>query len=239
MSKGKNNDTIERFSFASRLGHGVHAVSFVILLLTGCALVFRGFGVLIGPGGSRLFSNAHHLFGVIFTLVPLIILVFFSWKNTKRWLYEVTHWHSYDVEFVKAFPKTFFGFKAETPKQGRFNGGEKINSILQILGCTVIIVTGWIMLVVDPSQAIFSWARNIHSFTALACGSVIMAHAFLALLHPGSKESIKGMLGGRVSRDWAWHHHALWVEEVEEVEEIESKTADKTTPTTTGSVINS
>lgn len=236
MSKEKNRDTIERFSLPSRLGHGVHAISFVILLLTGCALVFRGFGSLIGPGGLRLFSNIHHLFGLIFTFVPVIILVFFSWKNTKRWLYDITHWSKNDVEFVKAFPKTFFGFKVETPKQGRFNGGEKINSLLQIVGCTVLIVTGWIMLVADPTQAIVGWARLIHSFAALGLGSVIMAHAFLAVLHPGSKESIKGMLGGRVSRDWAWHHHALWVEEVESGE-VESRAADKPAPSAAGTVI--
>jgi len=223
MSKEKNSDTVVRFSFPSRMGHGVQAISFIILLLTGSALVFRGFGALIGPGGLRSFSNIHHLFGLIFTFVPVTILVFFSWKNTKRWLYDITHWNKGDVEFVKAFPKTFFGFKAETPKQGRFNGGEKINSLLQIVGCTVLIITGWILLVVDPSLAIVGWARLIHSFAALGLGSVVLAHAFLATLHPGSKESIKGMLGGRVSREWARHHHALWVEE------LESREADKST----------
>lgn len=214
MSK-ESKKTIMRFSFTSRLGHGVHVFSFVLLLITGCALVFRGYGALVGPGGLRLFSNIHFFMAIVFTFVPFIILVFFSWKDTKRWLYDITHWTSNDVKFLTTFPKTFFGFEAETPKQGRFNGGEKVNSILQILGCTVLIITGWIMLLGDASSQVLAWVRIIHSFAALGLGSVIMAHAFLALLHPGSKESIKGMIGGHVSRDWAYHHHALWVEEVE------------------------
>lgn len=223
MSKEKSRATILRFSLASRLGHGIHALCFFILLLTGSALVFRGFGALLGPGGLRIFSHIHHLFAVIFTFVPVMILVFFSWENTKRWLYDITHWGRNDVQFVKTFPKTFFGLKADTPKQGRFNGGEKINSLLQIVGCAVLIITGWIMLIGSSSPAVLAWARIIHSFAALGCGAVILAHAFLALLHPGSKESIKGMLGGYVSREWAYDHHALWVEEVEGGKQVQTK----------------
>ncbi len=219
MNKDQDHAKVERFSFPSRLGHGIHALTFILLLITGCALVFRGFGILVGPGIMRVFSYMHHFLGVVFTFVPVIILVFFSWDNTKRWIYDITHWSSSDVKFVKAFPKVFLGLKVDTPKQGRFNGGEKINSILQIAGCTVLIITGWVMLIGDASSAAFAWARIIHSFAALGLGAVIMAHAFLALLHPGSRESIKGMIGGKVSKEWAEHHHGLWVEELESAAE--------------------
>lgn len=232
MSKGKSDETIMRFSLTSRLGHGIHALSFVLLFITGCALVFRGFGSLLGPDGLRLFSSIHHFFGIVFTFVPIFILVFLSWKHTKRWLHDIFHWSNEDVKFVMVFPKVFFGFKAKTPKQGRFNGGEKINSILQIAGCFVLIITGWIMLMGSASPEALGWARVIHSVTALVLGGVILAHAFLGLLHPGSKESIKGMLGGNVSKKWARDHHALWVEEVE------GTTTGQVSKSSRGGVIN-
>jgi len=221
-----------RFSLPSRLGHGINALAFVILLITGSALVFRGFGSLIGINGLELFSNIHHMFGYVMTFIPIIILIIFSFKNMRRWLYDIFHWSNYDVKFVMAFPKAFFGLKVNTPKQGRFNGGEKINSIIQIIGFIIMIITGWIMLLGTASPAALGWARTIHSISALALGGIIIAHLFLALLHPGSKESIKGMLGGSVSKQWATDHHALWVEE------IERGTASGVTQSSTGGVIN-
>ncbi len=64
-----------------------------------------------------------------------------------------------------------------------------------------MMISGWIMLVGAAPSEVLGWARVIHSVTALVLGNYL-AHVFLALLHPGSKESIKGMLGGQVSRKW-------------------------------------
>lgn len=213
MSKRDGANKILRFSLGSRLGHGAQAISFALLLITGSALVFKGYGALIGSGGLKLFSQIHHLFAYVMTFAPVLILLLFSWDNVKRWIYDSTHWTKDDMKFVTAFPKIFFGIKVETPKQGKFNGGEKINSILQILGCIVIGVSGWIMLLGLTTPAIMGWAHIIHSFAALALSGVVAAHAFLALIHPGSKESINGMLSGYVDLEWARDHHALWVEE--------------------------
>ena len=213
MAKQIKNNKILRFSLGSRLGHGVQAISFTLLLITGSSLVFKGYGNLIGASGLKLFSQLHHILAYILTFGPILLLILFSWDNVKRWIYDCIHWTQADVKFVSAFPKIFFGLKADTPKQGKFNGGEKINSILQIFGTIVIGISGWIMLLGLFSPAITGWAHIIHSFAALALSGVVAAHAYLALIHPGSKESINGMLSGYVDLDWAKDHHALWVEE--------------------------
>ncbi|MFA5537351.1 MAG: cytochrome b/b6 domain-containing protein [Bacillota bacterium] len=214
MTKQIKNNKILRFSLGSRLGHGVQAISFTLLLITGSSLVFKSYGALIGPGGLKLFSQLHHILAYVLTFGPILLLILFSWDNVKRWIYDCIHWTESDVKFVAAFPKIFFGLRADTPKQGKFNGGEKINSILQILGTIVIGISGWIMLLGLFSPAVAGWAHIIHSFAALVLSGVVAAHAYLALIHPGSKESINGMLSGYVDLDWAADHHALWVEEV-------------------------
>ena len=44
--------------------------------------------------------------------------------------------------------------------------------------------------------------------------AVVIAHMYLGLVHPGSKEAINGMLRGTVTRKFAKAHHAIWYEEV-------------------------
>ena len=46
----------------------------------------------------------------------------------------------------------------------------------------------------------------------------LLAHLYLALLHPATRESLRGMVLGRVRRDWAREHHPAWVDEVERAE---------------------
>ena len=36
-------------------------------------------------------------------------------------------------------------------------------------------------------------------------------HFFLAVVHPGTRPALRGMVLGTVDREWAAHHHAAWV----------------------------
>lgn len=216
MTTNKKTETIERFSLGSRVGHWCYVLFFIILLITGAALVFRGFGSLLGISGLKTATQIHRTIALPFTFIPIIILLVFSGKNIKRWLAEIFRFRKDDILFVTSFPKEFFGLKTSYPPQGRYNGGEKINSIIQLLGFFVMIITGWIMMFpASFSTGLVGWSRTIHGFCALALGAVMFGHAYLALLHPGSRESIKGMISGRVSMKFAKSHHPLWVEEVE------------------------
>ncbi len=127
MSNQNSNDTIMRFSLPSRLGHGIHALSFVVLFITGCALVFRGFGTMLGSEGLRIFSNIHHFFAIVFTFVPVFILIFLSWKHTKRWLYDIFHWDNNDTNSSLHSPGYFLVLKQRV-QTSRFN--EERRSIL-------------------------------------------------------------------------------------------------------------
>lgn len=217
----KSGQTIERFKPASRLGHWIHAIAFIFLLLTGAALVFKGYGNLLGTGTLKMFGNIHRVMAWPFTFLTVLALFIGARRDTLKWLKDCFTWRKSDVKFVMGFPKEFFGLKSHLPKQGKFNAGEKINSLLTIFGSLIMIITGWILYFPNSfPDTFFIYALPLHSTFAIILGAVMIAHAYLGLLHPGSKESIRGMINGRVAIEFAESHHALWVEEKRREEEL-------------------
>ena len=204
-----------RFNLAERTAHWFLAATFILLFLTGAGLVFRSLGHLLGPSGLRLASSLHHLTAYVFTLVPAAVLLFGTPRSAREWLRSIFTWSKEDLAFLASFPKEFFGLKVELPRQGKFNAGEKVNSLLTLFGSVLMVATGWIMLFRDSfPKAVLAWAYPLHDAGALLMGSVILGHVYLALLHPGSRESIHGMLRGTVSAGFAREHHARWYEEI-------------------------
>lgn len=208
-------EKVERFNLAERLGHWSHGISFVVLLLTGSALVFRSYAGLIGPDGLRIFRSIHHFMAYPFTFLTVAILLLGTPRTTWQWLKECLDWDRDDFRFLAAFPREFFGLRVQLPEQGKFNAGEKVNSLLTIAGSLLMAVTGWVLLLRDSfSPAIVAWALPLHSAGALVMGGVILGHVYLALCHPNCREAINGMLTGKVSLKFAREHHGRWYTEL-------------------------
>lgn len=208
--KGK----VLRFNKAERIGHWVHTVSFLTLLFTGFTLFFMKLGNLVGVPGIQTARAIHRFMAIPFAIGTPLVLLLGTPKSTFRWLKDVFTWDKDDVNFVMGFAKEFFGLHAELPPQGKFNAGEKINSMLTIFGSIILAVTGIIMWQdhLFPREFV-QWMYPIHDLFALVMGAVIMGHAYLGLLHPGSKESINGMISGYVSEEFAKGHHEKWYNE--------------------------
>lgn len=207
-------ERVVRFGLASRLAHWSNAICFVLLLVTGAALVFPSFGHAVGPEGMRAFRQIHRVVAVPFAFLAPLIMILGDPKALGNWLKEIFSWSKTDLEFILAYPREFFGLKAKLPEQGKFNAGEKLNSLLTLFGCLMMAITGFIMLYPGRfSPAVVGWAHPLHSLGALVIGGVIIGHAYLSLLHPHSKESIKGMIWGTVSARFAREHHAKWYRE--------------------------
>ncbi len=205
---------VPRFNLMERLGHWGHAIPFTALLITGLLLVFGRLNSLFSGDTLRFFSQTHHIMGYVFTFLALIVLVIGTPRTFFAWIKTCFSWNKDDVKFVMAFPKEFFGFKVDLPKQGKFNAGEKINSLITMAVFFLMVTTGWIML--NPAyfskQALFI-TYSLHALGAMLGGAVFLGHVYLSLIHPGSRESIKGMTIGTVSEKFAKEHHALWYEE--------------------------
>lgn len=202
-----------RFNLGERLAHWNHAISFLLLLFTGLALVVRG------VVGSRellvTFGQVHRVMAVPFTLLTIPILLALGRKSAGQWFRDSFRLDADDRRFLVGFAKEFFGLKADLPHQGKFNGGEKINSILQIIGWPVMAVTGWMMVFKTAlPQGLMAWVIPIHSFTAMLLGCAVIGHIYLATLHPGSRAGLSGMFSGWVPAEWAKEHYRKWYEDL-------------------------
>ncbi|GFN24224.1 formate dehydrogenase subunit gamma [Thermanaeromonas sp. C210] len=213
---------IERFNLAERLGHWSHGVTFVLLLVTGLGLVFRGLSGLLSPEVLQAARNVHHAMAYPFTFLTVLILLLGTPRTTFQWLKECFTWRKEDLKFLQGFPREFFGLPVKLPEQGKFNAGEKLNSLLTVFGSVWMMATGWILLLRDRlSPEVVTWALPLHSAGALLMGAVLIGHVYLALGHPGSRESIKGMIWGTVSETFAREHHGRWYREITGQDEME------------------
>lgn len=209
-------DKVRRFSSAERWAHWVHAASFFILLCTGLAVLSPKLAFLAVPfGGIQSARIIHRMAGVVFAVVSLGILLIGDRAALRRWLHDITTWERDDVAFLRLFPREFFGGAPTLPEQGRFNGGEKVNSLLVLGGGTLLTVSGVIMWLADHfPPALVQWCYPLHDAAALTLAAAVVGHLYLSFLHPGSNKALSGMLTGLVEQEFARTHHAKWYREI-------------------------
>lgn len=213
-----------RFNLMERIGHWGHAVPFTVLLITGLTLVFGKYNSLLSGSTLKFLSATHHFMGYVFTFLALAVLIIGTPRTFLSWIKSCFTWNKDDIKFVISFPKEFFGFKVALPKQGKFNAGEKINSIITMVIFLLMVITGWMMLHPEsfPKNTMLI-VYSLHAAGAMFGGAVLLGHIYLSLIHPGSRESIKGMTIGTVSEKFAKEHHALWYEELKQGQQSDLK----------------
>ena len=211
-----DNDRVLRFSLGERISHWVHAASFFALILTGLVVFSPTFHFLSyffgGVQGARI---VHRVAAVVFSFGTIILFVIGDYRALVFWLRDIFTWSKDDIGFIKGFPKEFFGGHADIPEQGRFNGGEKLNSLIIIGNGAVLVVTGLMMWFASYIPLdIVRWAYPLHDAGAFLMVSVVIGHIYVGAFLPSSKEAFQGMYRGTVARAFALAHHAKWYREV-------------------------
>lgn len=210
---------VKRFSLQFRIAHWTMVGSFFMLYISALPMYTEFFDWLYpvfgGPAGARL---VHRIMAVVFILIPIYQLIF-DRKSLFFWLKQCFTWHSRDIKMVIAFPKELFTGHTDVPKQDFFNGGEKINSLLQMICWVMIACSGLVMWFPNKfSEGIISWAYPIHNIGFALAIAVIIGHIFLSVGHPNSRASLRGMTKGEVPASYAKAHHGRWYDELQEKE---------------------
>lgn len=210
--------TIQRFNRTERGLHWTHAISFLLLLLTGCFLYFPALNELSGSLHipHLLVLNLHVALGAFYIGGPLLWFVLGNRRALRRDLHELDVWDEDDIDFLRS-PLHVLS-SGEAPPQGRFNAGQKINTILLGAAAIGFGATGLIMW--QSHTHIFpQWAVqgsvNMHDILTIVTTALIAGHIYLAALHPTTRPGLAGMFSGNVDRNWARHHHPKWVAEEE------------------------
>jgi formate dehydrogenase subunit gamma len=218
--------TIQRFTATERGLHWTHAISFLLLLLTGCFLYFPALSELAGNLhiAHLTILNVHVALGAFYIGGPLLWWLLGDRHALRRDLRELDVWDKDDVAFLRSPVSVVVEGKA--PPQGRFNAGQKINTILLGAAALGFGVTGLIMWQSGTHlfpQWMVQGSVNMHDILALLTAALVAGHIYLATLHPTTRPGLAGIITGYVDRTWARHHHPKWVAQQEAAEHAEQE----------------
>jgi len=213
-----SQNKILRFTKAERVSHWVHAISFFALLFTGLGILSTFFQpAMVVVGGIQVARLIHRGVAVVFVVVVGWMFFVGNPRYHWEWLRSVFKFTRADLQHVMAFPKEFFGGHGAYPPQDKYNGGEKINALITILGSLFITLSGivmWLAPTFPPS--LVRWAYPVHDLSMIMMTAAVIGHMYLGLLHPDSNPALPGMINGYVSTKFARSHHAKWYDRVKD-----------------------
>jgi len=213
-----SQNKILRFTKAERVSHWVHAIAFFVLLFTGLGVLSTFFQpAMVVVGGIQVARLIHRGVAVLFVVVVGLMFFVGNPRYHWEWLRSVFKFSRADLQHVTAFPKEFFGGHGTYPPQDKYNGGEKINSMITIFGSVFITLSGIVMWFA-PSfpPGLVRWAYPVHDLSMIMMTAAAIGHMYLGLLRPDSRAALPGMINGYVTTKYAREHHAKWYDRMKD-----------------------
>jgi formate dehydrogenase subunit gamma len=204
---------VEKFSAGARWFHWVITAAALALAITGLFLYVPAFAGAAEGSYSRII---HRVAAVIFVAAPLL---FFLAKpgGSLRFIKQIFSWGKDDLAWLKAAPDYYFGGSEKNmPPQPEINSGQKLWSLVAFLSAVGFIITGIFMWFLKDSLSagVFNWMVVVHDVCFIAGGAMLLVHLYLGAIHPRMTESLKSMIGGKVSVEYAKSHHGKWYNEI-------------------------
>jgi formate dehydrogenase subunit gamma len=200
---------IVRFDRVQRAAHWANALLFGILMLTALPLYF---GSLADVVGRRALVVDIHVWTGVALPIPIIISVVGPWgTQMRRDLRRINRWTKDEVAWLRSFGQ-------RAPKVvDKFNPGQKLNAIFVGGSIVIMLATGSILKWFRFFPV--SWrtgATFVHDVLAFAIFAVVAGHILFAVTH---WDSLRSMIKGWVSEDWAARHAPGWLREEKPVAE--------------------
>ena len=179
---------IPRFSRTERVLHWTNALGFLWLVATGLILYLPSLSVLVQ---RRPLVKDMHFWGGVGWIASLAIVVLLGDKRrllrTARELERLDH--------------------------DRFNTGQKVNAILTA-AFTILFFASGLLLWLGERDTRFRFASTVvlHDGLMFAALALFVGHLYLAVIHPATRHSLRGMTLGSVREDWARMHYPRWKE---------------------------
>jgi formate dehydrogenase subunit gamma len=189
---------VRRFSPMERLLHWVNALGFFFLLATGLILYLPRLSMLVS---RRQLIQSIHFWGGVAWLGVLAVVLLLGGRRLLTTARELERFDDDDLRWLR-------GRKAP---QGRFNAGQKLNAALTAAFVILFGVSG-LLLWFGEQNTRYRFASTVILHDGLMYISLLLlvGHLYLALIHPATRHSLRGMTLGTVSSEWAAQHHAKW-----------------------------
>jgi len=203
-----NEDEVARYNFAERAYHWINAIAYTYLMLTGLALFTPlAYWLAYIFGGPAVIRYWHPWIGLIY--LATIFWMHRMWKRDMRKIPEDEQWSKNIRAYAEHRDELM-------PPQGRFNAGQKQFWWVMLYCTFILLITGIIMWIPEKMPRELHWVLPItvfiHSATALITIAAFIIHVYMSVwVTPGS---MKAMVEGHVSTNWARTHHRLWFEKI-------------------------
>jgi formate dehydrogenase subunit gamma len=201
-------DEVQRYNFAERAYHWINSIAYTYLMLTGLALFTPlAYWLAYVLGGPATIRYWHPWVGLIY--LATIFWMHRMWKRDMQKIPEDDRWS----KNIRAYAENRDELM---PPQGRFNAGQKQFWWVMLYCTFILLITGIIMWIPEKMPRELHWVLPItvfiHSATALITIAAFIIHVYMSVwVTPGS---VKAMVEGHVSTNWARHHHRLWYEKI-------------------------
>ncbi len=232
----KHSGLIVRHSLMDRLTHWANAVLWILLFLTGLALLDGeaapigvwypdGVRALLGGGGNLL--AVHIVLGFIWGIWLLLSIVL-NLKGVRFFLGHVLKIYPGDWAWITRKPFILaiggkmtrkLGISTEIPPQSYYNIGQRGFAVAAILGCIVLACTGLLMFAGTYgmfSTTVLGWCVTLHFLAAGLVFAGLIIHVYMAALVKEERPGLVSMFTGTVPVEFAKESHGLWYEEVRE-----------------------
>jgi formate dehydrogenase subunit gamma len=178
---------IVRFSRSERTLHWVNAGFFLYLLATGLILYLPRLSSLVGR--RPLMKDLHFWGGIGWVCALALVILLGDRRGLARSWREL-----------------------ETLRHDRFNVGQKVNALLNAAFVILFLVSG-LLLWFGERNTRFRFASTVWLHDALLYAALVLfvGHLYLAVIHPATRHSLRGMVRGTVDEGWARRHHPQWV----------------------------
>jgi formate dehydrogenase subunit gamma len=209
MTEKNHDGAILRYRTKQRIVHAVMASSFLILLITGLALVWSPLAWIAAGGWSRYL---HRIAAIGFMSVPFLYIVL-DRPGAKEVLVDSFKYDKDDVAWFKHMYRYAIGRTAEMPPQGRLNAGQKLHHSAVIVFSAVMVLTGLVLwwFKASLSVSMLSWTAIVHDLSMLALTLLLVGHVFFTYVYT----AWSSMGTGYVSKEDMEMEHSKWVEELD------------------------
>lgn len=192
-----------RFDRVQRAAHWANALLFGILILTALPLYFSSIERLVG---RHVLVEEIHVWAGVALPVPIIVSLLGPWgARMRRDVRRFNRWTRLEVRWLWSFGAV------RGLEKDKYNPGQKLNAVF--VGGAIVLMLGTGVIMKWFGVFPVSWrtgATFVHELLAFIVVVVIAGHVVMAVTH---RESLRSMLRGWVSLQWAQRNAPRWARE--------------------------
>lgn len=233
--RAQREEKLLRHTRGMRFLHWFNALSWVLLLLTGTALMAGSSFALFGDGfakavaglfgGPAALLRFHVVWGLLWAAIIVPFFLVFKRGGVEA-LREVLITRD-DIRWMMIKPLKMLGLTDKPlPPQDKYNAGQKMFAVSALAGTGVIILTGLVMTFHVGSAEVVRAAIMLHKLAIMFALIGVAVHITMAAIIVDERPALKSMVTGYVDREHAESHAEKWVAEVDHEQQSDDNDVD-------------